>query len=260
MSTKPRPPHRPVVRHARAPVYATIAVTYHTYVTTFTLAHAALIKSVVITWIYPDVQHGVLSIAKMSLLDGAGQRAYPVTGELLFASDTARWRRVANTVPDAVFENLHPHPRAWIVHDVVPSTADSALSAVHNGTEQPRVRALIENGPALHTTPGVRESATITDLQPAQMTVRTNCGSACFLLTSDTFYRGWAASIDGAPAQLYRADYALRGVFVPAGLHEVHFVYWPQTMIVGAGISLAALFAIGALFVPLVRKRLALAP
>ena len=86
------------------------------------------------------------------------------------------------------------------------------------------------------------------------MEVQTSSSSPSFLVTSDVYYPGWRASLDGAPVQLFRADYALRGVQVPAGRHVVKFEFVPRTFYYGAALSalsllvLAGLMAFPALF------------
>jgi len=81
------------------------------------------------------------------------------------------------------------------------------------------------------------------------MEVRTKSTRAGFLVTSDAYYPGWRASIDGRDAWLYRADYAIRGVMVPAGEHTVRFEYRPRSFYLGAAISLISILLLIALAV-----------
>jgi uncharacterized membrane protein YfhO len=88
------------------------------------------------------------------------------------------------------------------------------------------------------------------------MEVQTSSSSDAFLVTSDTWYPGWQATIDGAPASIFRANYALRGVRVPAGRHLVRFEYRPKMFYLGTAISVLTLLAlIGILAVPFVKSR-----
>ena len=80
------------------------------------------------------------------------------------------------------------------------------------------------------------------------MRVRTRAASPALLVTSDAWYPGWTATVDGAPADVVRADYSLRSVRVPAGEHDVRFAYVPRAFYAGAAISLAALVALAAVF------------
>jgi hypothetical protein len=47
------------------------------------------------------------------------------------------------------------------------------------------------------------------------------------LVVSRTWMPGWQASINGEPVPVYRVNYALQGVFLPPGEHEIHFQYQP---------------------------------
>jgi hypothetical protein len=53
--------------------------------------------------------------------------------------------------------------------------------------------------------------------------VRTN--KKGFLVLTDSFYPGWRAYVDDAPARIYRANYNFRMVIVPMGEHKVKFIF-----------------------------------
>jgi uncharacterized membrane protein YfhO len=61
-----------------------------------------------------------------------------------------------------------------------------------------------------------------------------------FLVTSDVLYPGWNASVDGNAVELYQANYAFRGVVVPAGTHTVRFEFRPKSFYYGVAISVSA--------------------
>ncbi|HJQ99145.1 MAG TPA: YfhO family protein [Candidatus Polarisedimenticolaceae bacterium] len=70
-----------------------------------------------------------------------------------------------------------------------------------------------------------------------------------YLVLLDSFDRGWKAYVDGARAEVVRADGLFRAVRLPAGRHEVRFGFVPRGLVLGAGISLvtAALLALASL-------------
>ncbi|MGB9613512.1 MAG: YfhO family protein, partial [Candidatus Margulisiibacteriota bacterium] len=60
---------------------------------------------------------------------------------------------------------------------------------------------------------------------------------AGFVFTSEWFYPGWRAYVDGKETKIYRANYMFRAVPVPANKSKVKFVYDPLLFKVGAVIS-----------------------
>jgi uncharacterized membrane protein YfhO len=62
--------------------------------------------------------------------------------------------------------------------------------------------------------------------------------------------------VDGEGADVMRVDYNLRGVVLPAGRHEVSFVYRPKSVLVGLAVSLLTGAALGfAAFAPAKRNK-----
>ncbi len=65
------------------------------------------------------------------------------------------------------------------------------------------------------------------------------------------FAPGWHATVDGAPAAMLPVDYALSGVVVPAGQHELTLQFRPNMFRAGAILSILA--ALGVIFLLLFR-------
>jgi hypothetical protein len=60
---------------------------------------------------------------------------------------------------------------------------------------------------------------------------------------SEVYYpQGWQISIDGQPTEMFRANYTLRGLVVPAGKHTIEFRFEPQSIKVTDTIAFIALF------------------
>ncbi|TRX26766.1 YfhO family protein [Flavobacterium franklandianum] len=64
----------------------------------------------------------------------------------------------------------------------------------------------------------------------------TNNGLAVF---SEMYYRnGWKVTIDGKTAGIFRVNYVLRGMQIPAGKHTIEFKFEPQVVQTGSMITL----------------------
>jgi hypothetical protein len=64
------------------------------------------------------------------------------------------------------------------------------------------------------------------------------------LYASESFFDGWSARVNGAPAAILPANYAFRAVVVPRGRSQVTFTYWPPGLTMGlwvSGLSVALL-------------------
>ncbi len=61
------------------------------------------------------------------------------------------------------------------------------------------------------------------------------------LSSSEVYYPGWEAYIDGKKTDIIRGNYAFRTLFVPAGKHTIAYVYVPTVFYISAGISVFTL-------------------
>lgn len=58
---------------------------------------------------------------------------------------------------------------------------------------------------------------------------------------SEIYYpRGWDAFIDGKKSDYFKTDYLLRGIFIPAGKHEIEFKFEPASYSTGRTITIIA--------------------
>ncbi|GEM_PF-6916744 len=76
-----------------------------------------------------------------------------------------------------------------------------------------------------------------------QVLLRTHAGAARLLVLADTWAPGWTATVDSREVPIHRVNLWMRGVDVPAGEHDVRFVYRPSW--VERGLLASALGALG---------------
>src|SRR5262249_30170911 len=88
---------------------------------------------------------------------------------------------------------------------------------------------------------GSEARAWLTEDKRNRVTVETDNPSAGVLVLADNYYPGWRAEVDGARAEIFRADVALRAVNVPAGHHVVSFIFAPRSLTISLFASLVAL-------------------
>lgn len=66
-----------------------------------------------------------------------------------------------------------------------------------------------------------------------------NAEAPGFLFVSDAYYPGWKATVDGNPAEVLRANFICRAVFVPKGRHVVKMFYTEPLLTFGLLLGIA---------------------
>jgi hypothetical protein len=150
-----------------------------------------------------------------------------------------------------VFRNPEAFPGFWTVHDAV-AVQGVQLIARLQAADLRRQVLLTGNAPTLDACPA-NDEASLVERRDTRMVFDVRMACKGMLIASETFFPGWAASIDGRTAPIYEAYGALRGVVVDTGRHRIEFRYRP--MMVYWGAFLTALGIVAALVLALVRRR-----
>ncbi len=90
-------------------------------------------------------------------------------------------------------------------------------------------------------TPGTDSTATVrlTKYTPRYLDYEYTTGKPGTIVFSEIYYPyGWKATIDGEPADIYRVNYMLRAINVPAGKHTIHMEFAPDSAKRGDTIAL----------------------
>lgn len=79
---------------------------------------------------------------------------------------------------------------------------------------------------------------------PNRVIIECETEQPAFLVLTDTFYPGWAATVDGVKTPVYCTNYAFRGVPIPSGKHTVVFNFRPASFFVGVYMAIGAVAVI----------------
>jgi len=151
---------------------------------------------------------------------------YPIQGT------TTIGVRTNTTGPLALIEFMGALPRAQLYSRWQVSTnATVTLAKLADPTMDPEQTVLVaeEPGPAGAGGAGA-EAGTVEWLSYAPKTIvqRTASKAPAVLLLNDRFDPGWKVWVDGKPAPVLRANFLVRGVYVPAGEHTVRWHFEPK--------------------------------
>ncbi|GAB4355205.1 MAG: hypothetical protein Kow0099_39180 [Candidatus Abyssubacteria bacterium] len=162
----------------------------------------------------------------------------------------ARGLRARHEFPDYVlYENTAALPRAYVAHAAtVVESPYEALRAVLSESFVPAAVVLEGEGagevlPRL-ATGASRDLVEIASYSPERVVLEASSEAGGMLVLTDTYYPGWRAMVDGAPARIWRANYLFRAVPLPAGSHQVEFVYRPTRLFVGLFLSAVGVAAL----------------
>ena len=159
--------------------------------------------------------------------------------------------------------NPHAYGNAWFVNKVqYVNNANEEIDALDSiiPTETAVVDARFKDV-LKGTTESYKDSLSsirLTSYAPNRLTYETNNAQDGIAVFSEIYYPdGWHVTIDGQPAELARADYILRTMYVPAGQHTIEMRFDPPSLHVTEGIAYGALalLVIGIIVAVLIAKR-----
>jgi hypothetical protein len=145
-------------------------------------------------------------------------------------------------------------PARWVPCAHLAGVGAQALDWITNWQVDFRTEVVVEGAGApgpLCPAGQAQESAAQIALErngPNQVALHVDAPAQGWLVLADTWYPGWKAWLDGAPAKIWRANYLFRAVLLPPGNHEVVFKYQPLSVWLGGGFSLVALGVLAGLY------------
>ena len=151
----------------------------------------------------------------------------------------------------SVYENLDVLPRAYLVGqtDVIEDPSE-AMFRIQESNFDPAVTAILP-APIEEAVTPIDSSSTVTvntlNYGPRRITYEVETDAPRLLVISEVYYpAGWIATLNGESVPIYRANYLLRAVPIPAGKHTLAMNFAPASYIWGKRISgISTIFVYG---------------
>jgi hypothetical protein len=142
--------------------------------------------------------------------------------------------------PLRVYAVPDPIPRVHVVGGVFVADGDAALATLQDASFDPARAVILPTGRPVAAPPRAPGRCRIVSWKPDRILVEADMESPGYLVFADTYDPGWRTRVDGRPATLWRADFALRAVEVPAGRHLIESTYRPLAVSLGLALSAAS--------------------
>jgi hypothetical protein len=145
-----------------------------------------------------------------------------------------------------VYERQGTLPRVWTVHQAGRfASAAEIAGKIRGGEIDPRATApMLSDPPPLERCEG--DAARLVEWTPGRVVIAASMVCRGMLVLAETWFPGWVAEVDGAPAEIHEVYAALRGVVLNEGSHLVEMRYRPRSVLWGGLMTLAGLvLAIG---------------
>jgi hypothetical protein len=156
------------------------------------------------------------------------------------------WLRTVYQGSAIVFENSTALRRATVVGQyLVAPTPKAVIDSIGTNRYDGARMTWLDHDPHLTLGGASVESAMakIVDYRLNRVVVDVTTPAPAILRLADLWYPDWVASVDGKPVEIFKADYLLRAVPVPAGRHRVDFRFESKAVRDGLLLSCAGLLA-----------------
>jgi hypothetical protein len=161
-------------------------------------------------------------------------------------SDPQTGKPVAQINPNA-FGNC------WLVKGIkFVDNADQEMAALDNtdlkdtAVVENKYKSQIKGTPKYDSVASIKLVENVND----KITYKFSAPTAQFAVFSEVYYpKGWDVFIDGTKADYVRTNYVLRGMYIPAGNHNIEFRFEPQSYYTGRMISIIANILVGLLII-----------
>ena len=223
-------------------------------------------------FILPQFPNGWNDVMRANAAFLQNSRAvYPEPERFTGKDREERFREWVDTKDFRITRNEQEFPRAWVVHDVrvVKPTQGLSRESRRQAFEEilyandvywhdaakvsfdarqiawvssDSVNEISRGLSRRHATPS--EEVKVTYPSPQQAVLDVELESPGLVVLADVLYPGWALTIDGKPAPIYRVNGLMRGALVGTGRYRLVYTYRPRSFQVGLLVSCAGITAL----------------
>lgn len=170
----------------------------------------------------------------------------------------------AEAGPYRAYLNEHARPRLSFATRGVALSDEETVARMATGEWDMKEEVFLDSAAGL-ASPGVVGHGVAEPGKTAQLEIteesnnRVECEvfapTSGYLVLSDSYYPGWRVLVDGIPAELRRANYLFRAVFLTPARHRVLFVYSPHIFLAGAALTAISGLILVLLLIPKTRGK-----
>jgi hypothetical protein len=138
-----------------------------------------------------------------------------------------------------VYRQPAAFPRAWAVHKLIRVTSDDQANwyMMERLDDLHSEAVMFDPVPALPPCTAPADSVDLKEDRGSRVSLSVRLSCPAMIVVSDTYFPGWRAFVDGAPARIYQVNSAMRGIVAPAGVHSVTMRYRPMVVYEGAALT-----------------------
>ena len=204
---------------------------------------------------YKDVSRARMDV--LALYDPADRNVYLCKPSFFGKADLTR---TYSGVDGDIYAVKDPLPRAYVVYGT--ETVDDANAALRRFSDPAfdATKSVIVEADQFVAAgmppPATEPPGSAPEMRPAQVVSRSlntisihlDAERDGWLVVTESWEKGWRATLDGVPTTLLPGNYTFRAVRVPAGEHVVDMTYKPRSYAVGKAVSLSTLGIVLVLF------------
>ena len=146
---------------------------------------------------------------------------------------------VFNNSGAVVYENAKVLPKAFFVDSlIIADTPVDAYNQLKSPSFNPAHTAIVEQGSTAQTSVDSTSNVEVITYDNHTIELKVNRSKPGFMVLSEMYYpKGWIATVNGEEVPIYKTNYALRGIQIPVGAHNVSFNFAPQSYTLGSSIE-----------------------